>query len=176
LRYEVRSARVLEASTVFLGGLVGCQFLGREGSPTETPTDGATETPTETPTEEPTETPTEEPAAGRDVTVRQDAGTTFYWVLPGERRLSPAVFGTPDDPRYGTDWLEHNVEMARQAPPETVPQLLQDLPFLVAAPENVRAAIDDPVAHEKLTAPTLYNDRAKVTSGEFEVVYRDRQP
>lgn len=38
------------------------------------------------------------PETGTNVKVKQDPGKVFYWVLPGERRLSPSVFGTPDDP------------------------------------------------------------------------------
>lgn len=48
-----------------------------------------------------------------------------------------------------------------------IPQLLEDLPFLVAAPEEARAPVDDDsIAREKLAAPTLYSDNAQVTSGE----------
>lgn len=42
---------------------------------------------------------------GRDVTVRQEPGYAFYWVLPGERRLSPQVFGTPENPRRGSEFF-----------------------------------------------------------------------
>ncbi|WP_458205906.1 hypothetical protein [Haladaptatus sp. NG-SE-30] len=110
------------------------------------------------------------------MTVRQGADKTVYWVLSGERRLSPSVFGTPKNPRRGADYLQSTIERAQDAPPPTVPKLLKDLPFLVSAPEKMRASVDDPIANQKLTVPTLYSDDAKITSGEFEVTYKDRQP
>jgi len=180
------------SSVAAIGGLAGCNLFQQEETPAETPADTPTESPTDVPpgtptaTETETETETEEetdtPAPsqmGQDVTVRQESGNLFYWVLPGERRLSPAVFGTPDSPQYGRSWLEQNIERARQFPDplgEAIPQLLQDLPFLVAAPEGARESVDDPVAQQKLAEPTLYSDEAQVASGEFEVTYMDRQP
>ena len=117
----------------------------------------------------------------RDVTVRQEPGNAFYWVLPGDRRLSPQVFGTPDEPRRGSDLLESRIEQAKGLPEplgDAIPQLLEDLPPLVAAPEAAREPIEDEdgIAHERFTEPTLYSDEAEVTSGAFEVTYRDRQP
>ena len=138
-----------------------------EDEPTDAPDGGGTE---------PTSTPAQPTGAGRDVTVRQPSGRTFYWVLPGPRRLSPTVFGTPDTPRLGSNALGHAVSRAQGRPPGTVPELLQDLPFLVAAPEGARAEVDNPIAHQRLTVPTLYSDEARITSGEFEVTYMDRQP
>lgn len=115
-----------------------------------------------------------------EVSVKQDEGEAFYWVLPGERRLSPMVFGTPDNPRFGSDLLETRIEQAKGLPAalcNAIPQLLRDLPFLVAAPEDARAPSDDNgVVQEKLTVPTLYSDEAQVTSGTFEITYADRQP
>lgn len=122
----------------------------------------------------------EEPEA--EVTVRQDPENTFYWVLPGERRLSPHVFGTPESPRFGNELLEARVEQAKTLPEplsDSIPGLLEELPFLVAAPEDARKEIDDPEEggpREVLTEPTLYSDEAEVTSGEFEITYRDFQP
>lgn len=123
----------------------------------------------------------EQPQSGpaTEVTVKQDEGEAFYWVLPGERRLSPMIFGTPDNPRFGSDLLETRIEQARELPEplcNAIPQLLEDLPFLVAAPEEARTPVDDGVAREKLTVPTLYSDEARVTSGAFEITYADRQP
>lgn len=121
--------------------------------------------------------------SSRDVTVRQEPGNAFYWVLPGERQLSPQVFGTPDDPRRGSDLLESRIEQAKGFPEpldEAIPQLLEDLPPLVAAPEDAREPIEDDesggIARERFTEPTLYSDEAEVTSGSFEVTYGDRQP
>ncbi|ELZ18452.1 hypothetical protein C477_10303 [Haloterrigena salina JCM 13891] len=121
--------------------------------------------------------------SSRDVTVRQESGNAVYWVLPGERRLSPQVFGTPDAPRRGSDLLESRIEQAKGFPEpldEAIPQLLQDLPPLVAAPEEAREPIEDGesagIAQERFTEPTLYSDEAEVTSGSFEITYGDRQP
>ncbi len=117
------------------------------------------------------------------VTARQEPGNAFYWVLPGERRLSPLVFGTEANTLRGTDLLEVRIEQARRLPDplgEAVPQLLEDLPFLVAAPDEAREPIEesgeDVIAQQRLTEPTLYSDRAEVTSGSFEVTYEDRRP
>lgn len=121
-----------------------------------------------------------QPAAAAEVTVKQEEGNAFYWILPGERRLSPHVFGTPENPRFGSELLQTRIEQASQLPAPlctAIPQLLKDLPFLVAAPEQARAPVsDDSIATEKLTVPTLYSDKARVTSGSFEVTYVDRQP
>ncbi|QSW99736.1 cupredoxin domain-containing protein [Haloterrigena alkaliphila] len=121
--------------------------------------------------------------SGHGVTVRQEPGNAFYWVLPGERRLSPQVFGTPENPLRGTDLLEARIEQAKGMPEpldEAIPQLLQDLPPLVAAPEEAREPIEDGesdgIAQERFTEPTLYSDNAEVTSGSFEITYHDHQP
>ncbi|PCR90013.1 cupredoxin domain-containing protein [Natrinema ejinorense] len=123
----------------------------------------------------------DEPAV--TATVRQAPENAFYWVLPGERRLSPMVFGTEENPRNGTDLLAERIEQAEQLPSplgEAVSQLLEDLPFLVAAPDEAREPIEDAdedsIAQQRLTEPTLYSDEADVTSGSFEITYEDRQP
>ncbi|WP_049923472.1 cupredoxin domain-containing protein [Halopiger djelfimassiliensis] len=123
------------------------------------------------------------PDSGRDVTVRQEPENAFYWVLPGERRLSPQVFGTAENPRFGNDLLESRIEQAKELPgplSDAIPQLLEDLPLLVAAPEEAREPIEDDedagVAEQKFVEPNLYSDEAEVTSGSFEITYRDRQP
>ena len=117
----------------------------------------------------------------REVVVRQEPGNTFYWVKPGPRRLSPHVFGTPENPRFGTDLLQARIEEAKGLPEplgNAIPQLLEDLPPLVAAPEAAREPIDDEdaIAHEVFTEPTLYSNEAEVTDGAFEVRYQDNQP
>jgi hypothetical protein len=196
----------------------------------------------------------DEPAV--TVTARQEPDNAFYWVLPGQRRLSPMVFGTAESPRNGTDLLEARIEQARQLPAplgEAVPQLLEDLPFLVAAPDEAREPIEefggnglegggvgnetnvtdanatdlnvtagengglgnetnvsdanvsnatnanvtnatdanattatdgnglegadqDTIAQQVLAEPTLYSNNAEVTSGSFEITYRDHRP
>lgn len=120
-------------------------------------------------------------APRQQVVARQEQGETFYWVLPGERRLSPSVFGTPENPRFGTAMLEYRIEQAKGLPEplgNAVPQLLADLPPLVAAPENARKPVQDEetIAQQVFTQPTLYSNNAEVTSGQFEVTYNDYRP
>ncbi len=117
----------------------------------------------------------------REVVVRQEPGNTFYWVKPGQRLLSPHVFGTPDNPRFGSDLLQARIEEAKEYPEplgNAISQLLEDLPVLVAAPESAREPVDDEdtIAQEVYTEPTLYSDEAEVTDGEFEARYGDNQP
>jgi hypothetical protein len=129
--------------------------------------------------------------AQQRVTVRQEEGQAFYWVLPGKRRLSPQVFGTPDTPRNGTDLLEARIEQAKGLPEplgNAVPQLLEDLPILVAAPEEMREPVDGEsrtggsgqesggIAMQRTAVPTPFGDDAQVTSGQFEIAYNDHQP
>lgn len=119
------------------------------------------------------------PETGLDVVVKQDPGNTVYWVLPGERRLSPMVFGTPDDRRTTGAWSRQaarDLADAGKAPP-SVPGLLEDLPILTGVPE------DDPEwpievrnGTMVLTRPTLFSDDARIVDGSFRTVYRDRQP
>ncbi|WP_090612752.1 cupredoxin domain-containing protein [Natrinema salaciae] len=124
------------------------------------------------------------------VTARQEPGNAVYWVRPGPRPLSPMVFGTEANPRTGTDLLEARIEQASRLPSplgEAVPQLLEELPFLVAAPDEAREPIDDSdgnsngsngdsIAQQRLAEPTLYSNDAEVTSGAFEISYRDHRP
>lgn len=149
------------------GGGVGARSTTRAGTGSQEHRDGGT------------------PAdSSHDVTVVQEPGNAFYWVLPGERRLSPQVFGTADEPRFGSDLLESRIEQAKGLPEPldgAIPQLLEDLPPLVAAPEAAREPIDreegeDGIAEQKFVEPTLYSDEAEVTSGSLEITYRDRQP
>lgn len=79
--------------------------------------------------------------------------------------------------------LQARIEEAKNLPEplgNAIPQLLEDLPSLVAAPEDAREEItdggEDTIAHEVFTEPTLYSDEAEVTSGEFEISYDDHRP
>ncbi|SEV82922.1 hypothetical protein [Natrinema salifodinae] len=117
------------------------------------------------------------------LTARQEPGNAFYWVLPGERPLSPTVFGTAENPRHGTEHLQARIDQAKEFPSpldEAIPQLLEDLPFLVAAPDEAREPIEESdgesIAQQRLAEPTPYSNDAEVTSGAFEVTYEDRRP
>ncbi|WP_408958047.1 hypothetical protein [Natrinema sp. 74] len=121
----------------------------------------------------------EEPAV--TVTARQEPGKAVYWVLPGSRPLSPFVFGTAENTLRGTDLLQLRIEQASSLPSpldEAVAQLLAELPFLVAAPDEAREPIEesDGISQQVLTEPTLYSNNAEVTSGSFEISYRDYRP
>lgn len=75
----------------------------------------------------------------RRLTVKQDPGKIFYWVLPGHREIDPKVFGTP--PNLNEDvLLETKIERAKELVeqgkmPHTVPELLKNLPPLVGLPK-----------------------------------------
>ena len=108
-----------------------------------------------------------------DVTVKQEAGKTVYWVLPGPRRLSERVFGTPENPKATLmPKIAEAKKMAEagKAPP-TVPQLLKDLPILVAAPEKMRKTTED--GRYMFAAPTPFSDKGRIISGSFEAEYWD---
>jgi len=101
-------------------------------------------------------------------TVRQDAGKTVYWVLPGPRRLSQEVFGTPENPKRTLQPILQKVEM----PP--VKQLLQDLPILVAAPEKARGTNEAGTRYTVFKQPTPFSDKGRVVQGSFSSTVYDR--
>lgn len=101
--------------------------------------------------------------------VTQESGKSVHWVLPGKRRLSKAVFGTPDNPQFGQSLLEHKIA---QTDNEDVAALLEELPLPVAVPEGIRETEDG--AFTTTSVPTPFSDKAKQTSGELEVTYLDR--
>lgn len=109
-----------------------------------------------------------------DRTVKQESGRIVYWVPPGPRELSPAVFGTPDDPKMR---LKPRVQQARQMVeagkmPPTVPQLLQDLPILVGVPMQARS--QGPDGNWILKHPTPFPDKGRIVQGSFQAHYWDR--
>jgi plastocyanin len=106
-------------------------------------------------------------SGGIDVTARQGSGQTVYWVKPGPRELSEKVFGKPEEPRSTGQWQ-------REAAKGPIDDLLSDVPFLVGVPEDARTVQED--GSMILEEPTLYSDKASVTSGKFQVTYQDRQP
>lgn len=120
------------------------------------------------------------PEKGLDVAVKQKKGKLVFWVLPGKRRLSPKVFGSPNNTRYGSELLKSRIKEAEQLSPpfdESIPRLLKDLPILVAAPEKARETAEaEEGISQKLAVPSLFSDKGKVTDGKIEVTYKDRQP
>ena len=108
-----------------------------------------------------------------DRITKQEANRVTYWVMPGPRELSPAVFGTPDDPRMT---LAPKVKAAEQAVaagkmPPSVPGLLRDLPILVGVPEKARSTTAD--GGMVLEHPTPFSDAGRIIQGEFEAQFWD---
>lgn len=103
-----------------------------------------------------------------DRIIKQDPGNITYWVLPGPRKLSAGVFGTPDNPKMT---LKPKLKAAQQKVeagkmPPTVPQLLKDLPILVGVPEKARQPA--PGGGQMLKAPTPFSDDGLIIEGQFE--------
>lgn len=125
--------------------------------------------------------PKEGPVKDRAV-IKQNSGKVVYWVLPGPRPLSEEVFGTPENPKFTL-----KEKLAQVGPPSTPPkivgpvkQLLKDLPFLVAAPMKMRETNEAGTKFTKLTAPTLFSDKAQPLpfeegkNGWFKATYINR--
>lgn len=107
-------------------------------------------------------------------TVVQTEGKDVYWVLPGKRRLSLEVFGTPDNPKFT---LEEKLETVENP---VVRDLLKQLPELVSAPLKHRKISPDGTRFTVYEKPTLFSDRAVPLSsevgrtGSFEARFIDR--
>lgn len=103
------------------------------------------------------------------VKVGQEAGQITYWVLPGPRVLDPDVFGTADEPKIT---LKPKIKTAKEAPgPPTVPELLKNVPILVAAPVMARKTTPD--GKLVFAQPTPFSDDARIIQGEFEATLTD---
>ncbi len=101
--------------------------------------------------------------------VKQPPGKIVYWVLPGPRKLDPAVFGTPEHPRM---LLKPKLEEARNGHyPPTIPDLLKHVPFLVGLPLAARTKTPD--GGWVLETPNPFSDRARIVSGSFEAEFDD---
>lgn len=101
--------------------------------------------------------------SGRILEAAQPSGRVVYWVTPGPRRIDPAVFGTPSNPRM-------TGQQALSQAEGTVGELLQDLPILVGLPPQARGTTDDGSRYTQTTIPTPFGD-----SGRFDIRYVDRQ-
>jgi len=109
----------------------------------------------------------------QQLTVKQDAGKIVYWVLPGPRRLSKNIFGTPDHPKM---MVKDKIMAAKKAVaahkmPPSVPQLLKDLPILVGAPMMARKL--DKNGNWVFMKPTPFSDKGRIISGNFTAEYTD---
>jgi len=109
----------------------------------------------------------------QQLTVKQDPNKIVYWVLPGPRRLSKKVFGTPDHPKMlAMDKIKAAEKMvaAKKMPP-SVPELLKKLPILVGVPMMARK--QDKHGNWIFAKPSLFSDKAMIVSGSFTAHYTD---
>ncbi len=126
----------------------------------------------------------------RRLTVKQDPGKAFYWVLPGHRQLDPDIFGTPPDLNESL-LLETKVKQAREqveqgTMPHTVPDLLQNLPILVGFPKAWWAPDNDKIVKQGdqyvLTQHSFFSDLGIPVVDKpgkknwFKLTYIDRTP
>jgi hypothetical protein len=112
-------------------------------------------------------------AGAPDLVTKQDSGKVTYWVMPGPRELSPAVFGTPANPKMRLKPKvreAHGMVAAGKAPP-SVPKLLKDLPILVGVPDKARSTMAD--GTQVLKQPTPFSDDGLIISGNFEAKFWD---
>jgi len=118
--------------------------------------------------------PNQEPAVtSQALTVKQDPGKIVYWVLPGPRRLSKKVFGTPGNPKMSVKdkiKMSENMVAAKKMPP-SVPGLLKKMPILVGVPLMARKL--DKNGNWVLAMPTPFSDRGMIVTGSFDVTYHD---
>lgn len=111
------------------------------------------------------------PGLNLDVEVTQPEGKPVNWVLPAPRRLSEEVFGTPDNPLMGDDLIEH----VKEQRPEMA-DLLDDMPFEVGVPEDMRETNEAGDAFTVTTEKTPFGDEHHPTDGKLDLVYKDRAP
>ena len=105
--------------------------------------------------------------------VKQDEGQVVYWVLPGPRRLDPAVFGTAADPKM---LAEPKIKAAQKMAdagkmPPSVPALLQELPILVGVPAKART--QDGNGDLWFKQPNPFGNKAEIISGDFNATFTD---
>ncbi len=106
-----------------------------------------------------------------EVTVEQSGDGEVKWILPGKRRVSQAVFGTIENPRKLIDDELTRVERNYKS---YVKKLLNDYPFLVGLPKDLRERGDEDVQY--VSKPTMYSDRVKDisdASNSLSVTYQN---
>lgn len=106
--------------------------------------------------------------------IKQEAGKTVYWVLPGPRKLSEEVFGTPDNPERTLKSMLAKVDK----PP--IRKLLKEVPPLVSAPQKFRKTNEAGTKYTVFAHPTPFSDKARPLSadqsGYFKTTLLDRVP
>jgi len=107
-------------------------------------------------------------------TIKQEAGKTVYWVLPGPRELSEEVFGTPGNPKRT---LKQKLAQVEKPP---IRELLKAVPPLVSAPMKFRETNEAGTKFTMFAHPTPFSDKARPLppdkSGYFKSTYLDRVP
>ncbi len=84
----------------------------------------------------------------KQIVLQQAAGGDVRWILPGPRRLDPAIFGTPDNPLGFEDDI--------------------------GVPLKARKVNDKGTAFTTTAGPTPMSDRHAVVTGSFKVSLSDR--
>jgi len=101
--------------------------------------------------------------------VMQEEGKVTYWVLPGPRKLDQQTFGTPENPKM---LLEPKLKAAKEPRgPATVPELLKQVPIMVAAPEKARKVM--PNGDYVFAQPTPFSNDARIIQGSFAATFTD---
>lgn len=105
--------------------------------------------------------------------VEQSPGKVVYWILPGPRKLSTQVFGTPSEPKMT---LAPKLKAAKGAVaagkmPPAVPDTLMKLPILVGVPMKARTM--DANGRWWFKKPTPFGDDARIVQGSFTAHYWD---
>lgn len=139
-----------------LGGLAGLFGLGAVGVPTTgrgLQQDGSTS------------------EYGYSVRATQQEGTPVNWVLPGPRRISEEVFGTPENPLRG----DQAIQRAKQRNPGMA-DLLDRFPFPVGLPTEMRQTSGDGSAYTVTSVPTPFSDDHRPVDGHIDITYMDRSP
>jgi len=122
-----------------------------------------------------TQAAADEAAAGSQPTrvTKQDSGKIVYWVLPGPRKLSKKVFGTPEHPMAtGMKQMQMAEKMvaAKKMPPAVL-DTLKKLPILVGVPMMARSL--DANGDWWFKKPSLFSDKARIVQGDFEAKFWD---
>lgn len=86
------------------------------------------------------------------------------------RPINEKVFGTPDNPQRGDDWIEH----IKEQNPEQAPQI-EEAPFEVGIPEDMRETNEDRTECTVTSMPTPFGDEFEHTDGAIDILYKERE-
>lgn len=113
------------------------------------------------------ETTTTREESAAQIRFKQEKDKLVYWVLPGKRRLSKQVFGTPENPK---SLVKPVIQKAKQP---AMKKLLREFPILVGVPSDKRGTSGG--TFTTTTFPTPFSDKGEVIDGQFDLKLRDRQ-